>query len=234
MRAAIVATALLLFAISASASHPLRIEDFHFFPESGWNRDDAALQYNTLLFGATFAHEINQEWSKNGRHQLGFTVPLYTDRITGFGDATLNYRYQLLGNDGSRFGVAPRLSLVLPTRSRSYGERSDGLQVSVPLSIALSSRVESHTNLALTWFRTRHERELSAGQGFAFQATERASLAVDAQYTRASGGAHVVVVRPSFQYAFDAPGGITIAPGIAAPLGDGIMFFVAIEHPLGK
>lgn len=222
----------LLTALPLFAGDPSPIEDSNFMPESGWNRDDAVLQYNAFTLNRAVAHELTQEWATaSPKHQLSFTVPIYDDGATGLGDVALNYRYQLFGND--RFATAPRVSLLLPTRSAHFGERSSGVQVNVPLSINLTDRLVSHTSAGATWYRERQEDEVQIAQSVAFALTPRIALSVDAAWTRCEEDHHLLVVRPGVQVAIDGPGGTTIAPGIALPFGTdqrGLLVFVAFER----
>ena len=224
---------LLLMATAAFAGDPTPIEDHNFGLESGRNRDDAAVQYATFFFRNTSAFELTHEWAaRSPRHQLSYTIPVYSHGgETGLGDTAIHYRYQLAGDARSRVAAAPRLSLLLPTRSAHFGERSSGLQVSVPVSAAITPRLTSHTNLGATWFRDLGAGEVTAGQGLVFAATSRLDLAVDAAYKRCSGGSALLVVRPGIQFGIDL-GGLRVAPGVAYSMGEGVLFSVAVEQSL--
>lgn len=231
--------ALVLFlALPILAGEPLAIEDVHFFPESAWNRSDGVMQYNAFLHGADGAHELAQEWGLgSARDQLNVTVPVYSSEATGLGDATVNYRRQLIGGEGSRFAVASRVSLVLPTRHVAFGDRSSGVQVNVPMSAAVTPRLTIHASGGATWYRDRRERELNFAQGIAFAATDRLSLALDAAWNRCLDADDVVVVRPGIQYAFDGPAGLRLAPGVALPMGSGdrqLLVYLAVERQIGE
>jgi hypothetical protein len=236
---------LILLTLPAMAGDPSPIEDSNFLPESGWNRADGVLQYTSFFLRDATAHELTQEWAlrlRSGqaaspKHQLSYTVPFYSDGKTGFGDATLNYRYQLFGKAASKFAVAPRLSLVLPTRSPHFGLRSSGVQVNVPISASLGERLTTHTNAGATWFRERGEKEVNLAQSIAFALTPRIALSLDAAYTRCEDASHLFVVRPGVQFTLEGPGGLQIAPGIALPLGTeqgGVLVFVSLEHPVSR
>lgn len=223
----------LLLPVAMYAGEPSPIEDTHFFPESGWNRTDGVVQYNAFVLNRASALELTQEWGASERHQLSYTIPVYSDGETGLGDVSLNYRFQLLGGPDSRAAIAPRLSLLLPTRSAHFGERSSGLQLNVPVSATLTPRLVSHTNAGATWFRDRRTQELNLAQGFVFAATSRLTLALDGAFTRCDESSHLLVVRPSLQFSLDGPGGVSISPGVAVPIVNGtrgFMLFVALEH----
>lgn len=222
----------LFLALPMLGGEPLPIEDHNFMAEGGWNREDAVLQYNTFFFRDAMAFELTQEWAASSpRHQLGYTIPMFSDDRAGLGDAMLNYRYQLLGTADSRVALAPRVSLILPTRSARFGRRSSGVQVSLPLSASITPRLETHTNVGATWYRDRGERELNVGQSIALAVTDRVALSVDASYTRCTRGEPLLVIRPGVQFSIEGPAGLGIAPGVAFPNGGGVLVFVALEHP---
>lgn len=226
----------LLFAVTPLfAGEPSPVEDNNFLAESGRNRDDAVLQYTTFFLAGrkAAAYELTQEWAaSSAKHQLGYTIPLYSDGATGLGDATLSYRYQLVGDAASRVAIAPRVSLILPTRSTHFGEASIGVQVNVPLSATLTRRLSLHTNAGATWFRERGEKEINLAQSVAFELSSRVSLSIDGAYTRGSG-AQLLVVRPGVQFALDGPGPTRIVPGVAMPLGtNSVLLYVGVEHAL--
>jgi hypothetical protein len=223
----------LTITLSAFAGDPAPIEDHNFGLESGWNRDDAVLQYSSFFLRDTAAFELTHEWAaRSPRHQLSYTIPVYSHGgMTGLGDARLNYRFQFAGDARSRFGVAPRVSLLLPTRSAHFGERSGGVEVSVPVSAALTPRLTSHTNLGATWFRDLEAGELTAAQGLSYAISDRIALAIDAAWKRCSGGSQMLVVRPGVQFGIDL-GGLRVSPGVAYAHGQGALFTVAVEQSL--
>ena len=228
-------TALFILLLSLAAptrgGEPSPIEDRNFMLETGWNRDDAVLQVNSFFFRGATSHELVGEWGmRSQRHQLSWTVPFYNDGKTGLGDVMLNYRYQFLGDADSRIGIAPRVSLLLPTRDAHFGERSSGVQVNVPVSAAVTDRLTSHTNAGATWFRDRGETELNLAQSLSLDVTKHVALTVDANYTRCNDTSHLLVVRPGIQFTLDGPGGLQIAPGVAFPDSGGVLVYVALER----
>ncbi len=226
-----------VFAFAAFADEPSPIEDHNFFVESGWNRTEGAMIYTNAFLGGALSHELAQEWAwTSPRHQFSYTIPIYSDGETGLGDAALHYRYQLFGGAGSKFAVAPRLSVLLPTRSEHFGGSSSGLQVNVPVSAKIGERLTSHTNVGATWFREREVREINLAQSLSLAVTDRLTVALDAAYTACQDDEHLFVVRPGVQFAFEGPRGLQLAPGIALPIGgqggEGVLFYLAVEHPL--
>ena len=72
---------------------------------------------------------------------------------------------QLVGTDDTKFAVAPRLSLLLPTADDRFGRRSGGLglQTNLAVSIQHSAHLVSHWNAGATWIpRTLDHRPEAA------------------------------------------------------------------------
>lgn len=209
----------LLLAPFAIADEPSIIEDSNFGVEEGWLGDDTAVGYTMWTLpgseGGIHAFELTQSITvPSARGQFSYTIPAYQDRGAGLGDATIDYRFRALQRES--IAIAPRVSLVLPTRSLRFGARSTGVQTVVPLSLKLGSRLTSHTNLGATWFHTRGQAEFTAAQAFAFSATDGLSFTLETNYTRCPDG-HLLVTRPGVSYAFDVAG-VTVSPGVAFPM----------------
>ena len=231
----IVALVAALAPLAGLAGEAPLIETRNFVPEAGVNRSDAALQYNVFFLGSELAHEITHEWAAGAAHQISYTIALFTAGRTGLGDAAINYRYQLAGGAESRFAVAPRATLLLPTRSRALGDPVKALQLVLPVTAVLGRRLVSHTNAGFTWYGSAPDNELQLTQTFALAASDRVNVLLDAAYTRTGTGEHDIVVRPGLQFAFSAGPGLQIAPGIAVPVNGssrGVMVFLALEQLL--
>src|SRR5262249_2638888 len=121
------------------------ISDNSFLVEEAYNQEPGVVQHinawQRSLRTAAWAYTFTQEWPVGTRaHQLSYTIPLQRTAqpsATGFGDAALNYRYQL--RSAERVSIAPRLSLIVPTGSsaRGLGTGHVGAQLNVPLSVML-------------------------------------------------------------------------------------------------
>ncbi|HEX2834640.1 MAG TPA: hypothetical protein VHW00_16630 [Thermoanaerobaculia bacterium] len=239
IRQSLLLAAIFTVTMNVFAGEPSPIEDSNFFAESGRNRDDAVVQMNSFYLNGTAAWELTHEWAlRDGspRHQLSYTLPIFSEERSGFGDATLNYRYQLVGDADSRIGVAPRASLILPTRSTHFGTASSGLELALPVSISFGEHLQSHTNTNATWFKDRGETELKVTQNLTFAMHERFAFSVEAAYTHCVGGGELTVVRPGVQFSFAAPGGLTLSPGLAVPLGadGGLLFYLGVERSVSR
>src|SRR5581483_6110481 len=128
---------LLLLATAAAAVEPLPIQDNSFVQHIfTWQRER----------DGSFASSFTQEWPALGlRHQLSYTVP-YTGRRVN--DLAVNYRYQLIGDGNARLAISPRVSYLA-------GDRA--VQLNLPVSFAVSSRVVTHWNAGTTVSRGRTE-----------------------------------------------------------------------------
>lgn len=135
------------------------IADNSFFIEEAYNQEPGIIQHITSLAAAgrgrrDLYFSFTQEWPfRSQRHQLSYVLPLtrLDGQSAGLGDVLLNYRLQL-GAGTSRWALAPRLSLVLPTGSvrRGLGDGSIGLQANLPLSYQVTSQVVTHWNAGAT------------------------------------------------------------------------------------
>lgn len=219
----------LLTTLSLFAGEPGAIEGHTFLPESGWNREDRVIQYNSFFGGSATALEITSEWmARSPRHQLSWTLPVFSDGETGFGDAMLNYRHQLVRRD--RAAIASRVSLILPTRSERLGPPAQGLEVALPASFAATGRLTVHGALGGRWL-TDGCRELNVQNAISLTLGTRAALLVDSSYTITSESRELVV-RPAVQFSFEA-GGMRIAPALAMPVtgsGRSLLVLIGFEH----
>jgi hypothetical protein len=135
------------------------LQDNSFLIEEAYNQEPGVVQHiNSVLYdrasGGWLAN-VTQEWPLGGqRHQLSYSVPFswLGEGGRGPGDVLLNYRYQLLAEQGRRPAVAPRLSLIFPSGDfrQGLGTGSAGIQANLPVSKQLSERLAAHFNLGTT------------------------------------------------------------------------------------
>ncbi len=132
------------------------IRDNSFLVEEAFNQDPGVVQniFNWIPSWERdkghrndFQFLYTQEWPLfSQKHQISYSLPmLYTyeespdgspHQAQGFGDALLNYRYQLLeGKDGG-WWIAPRFSLIFPTgdEKNGLGKGQLGYQINLPFS----------------------------------------------------------------------------------------------------
>jgi len=244
-----------------NAQEPSPISDNSFLIEEAYNQEPGVVQHISTFSrpdgGEAWAYSFTQEWPLRGvRNQLSYTVPvLHEDGPgTGLGDIALNYRYQLLGGDGS-VHAAPRLSVLLPTGSerRGRGTGSVGFQSNLPVSAAVTPKVITHWNAGLTLTP-------SAGNALGHEATTTSynlgasaiwllrpniNLMVELlwlseeevvgpdQTTRIES----LLLNPGVRWAFNFENGLQIVPGVAYTFGleqaddDGLFLYLSFEHP---
>lgn len=247
-----------------AAARPTPIQDNSFLVEEAYNQESGVVQHVSTFArarGGAWSYAFTQEWPLLGqRHQLGFTLPVESAggprAGTGVGDLALNYRLQALGIGGSRVAFAPRVSALLPTgdEARGRGAGGTGMQVNLPLSVALTDRWVAHSNAGLTHtFAARNALGQEAGttgynlgQSLVWLLHPRLNLMLEAAWTRDEevAGAGVTTrgtsffVAPGVRGAVDLPGGLQVVPGVAVPFGAGpsqgeraLFLYLSFEHP---
>ena len=141
-------------ATAAPAVEPFRITDNSFLVEEAFNQEPGIFKniFNAARSDGSWAATFTQEWPVLSQaHQFSYTLSWAHGRGgNGFGDTLLNYRYQAMVEGPGRPAFSPRLSLILPTASRGFGDDSAGLQVNLPFS-KQSGDIYWHWNAGLTW-----------------------------------------------------------------------------------
>jgi hypothetical protein len=135
------------------------LQDNSFLVEEAYNQEPGVVQHiSSVLYDRTsggWLANFTQEWPLRGqRHQVSYSLPFswLGEGGSGLGDILLNYRYQLLVEEGRRPAIAPRLSLIFPSGDfrQGLGTGSAGIQASLPVSKQLSERLAAHFNLGST------------------------------------------------------------------------------------
>ena len=260
-------TVVLLVRPGLIAQEQPTIEDNSYFIEEAYNQEEGVVQHisNGLYFRKPqrdFVYSFTQEWPLFvPEHQISFTISysiLNSRTVSGVGDIVINYRYQLSTRDHWA-AVAPRMSVVLPTGSKSegLGLGSLGLQFNIPVSKRLAGSFIAHFNAGLTVvpiahgsdsFGGRVERSLllyNLGASVIWLAKSNFNLMAefvenfDSEIDENGGVVRFneTIVSPGFRYAIDI-GELQIVPGIAVPLTTtdgrtyvGTFFYLSFEHP---
>ena len=244
---------------------PPPIADNSFLIEEAYNQEPGVVQHINAFQRArgvdSWAYTFTQEWPVfSQEHQLSFTVPVQRvpnglSAATGLGDVALNYRYQLAGTE--RLAVAPRLSLLLPTGRAATGLGAGGLavQVNLPVSVPLASRVVTHWNAGATVTPSARnalgEEATTTGYNLGASAIWSAhpafNVLVEVAWTRAAmvtgpgatASEHGLSINPGIRWAHNFSSGLQIVPGIAFPIGvgpsegeDAVFLYLSLEHPL--
>ncbi|HEU0051964.1 MAG TPA: transporter [Longimicrobium sp.] len=250
------ALALLAAAPLAAQEAPAPIQDNSFLIEEAYNQEAGVVQHISTFSrdprGGDWGYAFTQEWPLFGqRHQFSYTVPLNHASdfgATGLGDASVHYRYQLVGDGRSKVAVAPRLSALLPTGDddRGLGSGRAGVQGNLPVSVVLAPRLVAHTNAGLTWLASADglgdETIVNLGQSAVWLAHPRLNLLLEAVFTGqpGDGEAETFFVSPGVRAAFDVAGA-QVVPGVAVPIGVGasegersVFLYLSIEHPFSR
>ena len=239
---------------------PPAIADNSFLVEEAYNQEAGVVQHVGTFRrapDAAWTFSFTQEWpAPSQRHQLSYTLPLLSarDAGTGIGDVALNYRYQLLGRDEEAVWFAPRLSALVPTgQSRSgRGAGGPGLQVNLPLSVALLPALVTHWNLGTTIAKARSStgatgttRSINAAASAILLATPTLNLMLESVWEQTESlleNGSVVRERrtllvPGVRGALNLTSGMQIVPGIGLPIGVGatrgdpeLFLYLSVEH----
>jgi hypothetical protein len=238
---------------------PPRIADNSFLVEEAYNQEAGVVQHIGGFRRAPdggWLFTFTQEWpAPSQRHQFSYTVPLVsTEGGAGVGDLALNYRYQLLGSEGARVWVAPRISAVLPTgdgdRGRGFG--GPGVQLNLPLSVELTRTLVTHWNAGYTSTRARAPfgvrrtlESLNAAASAIWLLAPTLNLMLESTWERADGfdqaGSTGVenrfVVMPGLRGAINLRSGTQIVPGIGVPFATSagrtereLFLYLSVEH----
>ena len=242
------------------------IADNSFLLEEAYNQEPGVVQHiNALLRDArSWLYTFTQEWPVfSQKSQLSFTLPV--QRIEGspssvvrIGDVALNYRYQLVGVQGS-VSVAPRLSLLLPTGAEEMGLGAGalGVQVNLPASATLAKRVVDHWNAgAIVTPSARNALAQQAtttgynlGGSVIWLVRPAFNVMLEVSWTRsetvsgpgARAASENLFINPGIRWAHNFASGLQIVPGIAFPIGvgpgkgeDAVFIYLSFEHPFLK
>lgn len=260
---------LLLTAAAAQQPPPRVIQDNSFLLEEAYNQEAGVIQhisaFSRLWASRDWAYTFTQEWPVPGhdRHQLSYTLA-FTDPGAysggaGMGDTYLNYRYQLIGNGDARVAVSPRVSLLVASGNARLGRGvgGTGIQFALPMSIALSRRFVTHSNIGMTVVPNASNAardvarttSFNAGQSLVWLASSRVNFLTELVWSRAEAvsspgrtvSANSVLLNPGIRWAHRFASGLEIVPGIGVPVGigpsageRGVFLYLSFEHPLWR
>jgi len=246
----------------AAAQEAEPIRDNSFLVEEAYNQERGVVQHVATLMrdprSTSSAYSFTDEWPLGSlRHQLSVTVPIQHAAAgeTGVGDVALNYRYQLLGGGDEALYVAPRASLVLPTgdEHKGFGYGATGLQVNLPVSLAIGERLAAHWNVGATYTPSARDAvgnradltSYAVGQSVIWLPHRQFNALVEMMWTRseavagagATSSSDAFVVVPGVRWAVNFPSGLQIVPGVGVPIGVGpsrgdraVFGYVSFEH----
>jgi len=234
------------------------IQDNSFLIEEAYNQEAGVVQHIGTLqrhrrdwfFGFT------QEWPFTTQtHQVSYTIPyswLRSDgqHAQGVGDITFHYRYQALTESATTPAFAPRLSLIVPTGSRSkgLGDGSLGLEVLLPFSKIVSDRVTLHANAGMTHLldvEGHSPTSFLLGGSAIYAVTRDFNFMLEGlvEWTESVNDARELerettfTLSPGFRKAFNFPDDKQVVVGFATPItfsrdrtDVGLFFYASLEH----
>jgi len=242
------------------------IQDNSFLLEEAYNQEDGVIQHISYFQiqpqSGEWLYTQTDEWPlRSLKHQLSVTLSAAHDGSMpgsggGWGDAAVNYRYQLVGSGESKVAIAPRLSLLVPSGNPKYdrGSGGVGLQTNLPISIQHSPRWVTNWNVGATWVPRAQDAQknyastagVNLGQSVIWLATARVNFLVETiwignQYVTGpnrTAWSQDLYISPGIRWAYNLRNGLQIVPGLGIPLGigpsagqKGIIMYLSFEHP---
>jgi hypothetical protein len=219
-----------------------KIEDNSFLIEEAYNQEKGVVQYiNTFRRdrGGVWSYSLTNEMPvKTQKHQFSYTIPIaQAGNGIGIGDIALNYRYQAYLSE--KVAVSPRVSLLIPTgdAEKGLGTGGVGIQVNLPVSVSVSKKVVTHSNIGGT-FTPRAKNELGqraaandffAGQSVIYLTHPNFNVMFETLYenkatvinNNLTTRRNVVTLNPGIRWAHNLKSGWQIVPGVAVPFGVG-------------
>lgn len=247
--------------LAAAAAELEPLQDNSFLIEEAYNQEPGVIQhigtFSPSLRTRAWNSSFTEEWPIRGQtHQASVTVNfvgLETPGQQGLGDLGLNYRWQAVGNGHAVVALAPRLTLIVPAGGTSRGVGGTGLQLNLPLSVALYDRGAWHVNAGGTWVPSARAAaggygeltSFAVGQSLVWLAHPRFNFLVELLYTTTQLDTRAgqerretLTLNPGIRAGFDVAGGLQIVPGLAVPIGlgpssgeVGLFFYLSFEHP---
>jgi hypothetical protein len=251
---------------TAGRSGSAPIQDNSFLVEEAYNQEDGVVQHISSFERLTNSHDWvytqTDEWPlRSLRHQVSITLAgthsgSFAGSGAGWGDTALNYRYQLLGSGETKFAIAPRVSVLLPSGDHRYGRGSGGLgmQMNLPVSVQYSRQIVTHWNAGATWvphaLNQNHAKAsttaFNLGQSIVWLAKPRFNVLLETLWTSSEDVLAAEKVRrsqdlylsPGLRWAHNLENGLQIVPGVAFPFGvgpcsgeKGVILYLSFEHP---
>jgi len=226
-----------------------QIQDNSFLVEEAYNQDPGVVQHISTFQhgtrGSDWLSTFTQEWPAGGlKDQLSYMVTsARAGNPSGFGDITINYRRQLVGDGEARVAFAPRISIVLPTGDphHNLGGGATGFQVMLPASVVAGEHFVTHWNAGAAFTPAKDTRTWTAAQSVVWLVHPRFNALVETVWSRTDsrGGARAtsLVLSPGIRWSYDLPGHLQIVPGIALPISTrtphdrSVLTYLSFEHP---
>ena len=259
-----------LLVLTGGAYGQEKIQDNSFLVEEAYNQERGIVQhistFSRMWNSKDWTYTFTQEWPMPGdaRHQLSYTLigmhaGAFPGSGAGLGDVALNYRYQLVGNGESRLAFSPRLTALIPTGDTVNGRGlgASGVQVNLPVSVEVNSKLVTHWNAGATFVRHALSPDgdransvgYNLGQSFVYLANPRLNFLVETvmgNFQSVIGPgltewSKTFYVSPGVRWAHNFKNGLQIVPGLAMPIGigpsageKGAFVYLSFEHPFTK
>jgi len=227
---------------------PPAIEDNSFLVEEAYNQEAGVVQwifsFQQFRPSGAWYDAFTTEWpAPDQTNQLSLTIPYIaeTERLpSGWGDVSLNYRYQALAGGERGWWFAPRLSAILPTGNwrDGLGRGAPGVQIGLPFSRRFTRGFAMTLNAAGQYIPLAHGEAadgsafkadawgVSEGLSLVWLASSRFNLMLEAVATQdrvavddgRTENVSVALASPSFRWAINFRSGQLVL-GAAVPIG---------------
>jgi hypothetical protein len=243
------------------------IQDNSFLVEEAYNQERGIVQHIFNALGTVtplngnrpddreWDYSFTQEWPVGSQtHQFSYTfASVSSNYVHGFGDITLNYRYQALYEDDHTPAFSPRLSVLLATGDKNdgIGYGKTGYQFNLPVSKIIGNRWTVHGNAGGTTYPGVSGSDpcsVNLGASAIYAVSEDFNLMLEAVSTWArepneTGGTDhgtTALLSPGVRKAINFSNAQMVV-GLALPVGltsdspdYGVFLYFSFEHPFLK
>ena len=263
MRTALASGTLPLLLMVDAERAAAQIQDNSFLVEEAYNQEPGVVQHIATFDALVdpdsgpWAFSFTQEWpAASQTHQWSYTIPIEHDEETGLGDILLNYRWQAVGSGETKVAVSPRVSLSFPTgdEHEGFGRGELGVQVNLPISVALGDAFVTHWNAGGTvgpeWGRavdaSATTKDVALGASLIWLAAPKLNPMFEVVWLREESvvgddeteSASALVINPGIRGAIDLECGLQIVPGVSVPIvfpdeerETSVFGYLSLEHP---
>ncbi|HEU4520638.1 MAG TPA: hypothetical protein VFT12_01475 [Thermoanaerobaculia bacterium] len=222
----------LLAAAPAFAETP-SLPNSTFLVEEAWRADSMVMQHAVAYGSDEWSYTWTHEWASAERpHRVAWSLPLTPGPVAG--DLSLDYVYQIKGEENDWLAIAPRVSAMVP-----FSGSSPGLQLALPVTISHTARFATHWNIRSTWTRGARSSELAVATAAVAAIGADTVVVFESELLLSPREPRALTVSPGIRWNARLLGRPGVVPGLAFPVtfsegasSAGVAFHVMFEHSL--